>query len=92
MGSASDREPPALAATARQFGDHARQYAVSRAHIEGASRELLLERMEPVSDEVLLDVGSGPGPVALAFAGIGILAEAMLRLAAYVLAGSSRCE
>lgn len=29
---------------------------------------MLLEHMEPVTDEWLLDVGSGPGPVALAFA------------------------
>jgi SAM-dependent methyltransferase len=62
------REPPAVADTARQFGAHARQYAVSRAHVEGATRLTLLERMEPVADEWLLDVGSGPGPVALAFA------------------------
>ena len=66
--TAPDRETPALADTARQFGAHARQYAVSRAHVEGATRLTLLERMEPVADERLLDVGSGPGPVALAFA------------------------
>lgn len=64
----SDREPPALADTARQFARHARQYAVSRAHLEGATRLTLLERMEPVADERLLDVGSGPGPTAIAFA------------------------
>jgi SAM-dependent methyltransferase len=58
----------ALADTARQFGVHARQYAVSRAHLEGATRLTLLERMEPVADEWLLDVGSGPGPVAVTFA------------------------
>ncbi len=63
-----DRAPPAVAETARQFGEHARQYAVSRAHQEGATRLMLLERMEPVADEWLLDIGSGPGPVALAFA------------------------
>ena len=64
----ADHEPPALADTARQFGAHARQYAVSRAHTEGATRLMLLERMEPVGDEALLDIGSGPGPVAVAFA------------------------
>lgn len=63
-----DREPPAVADTARQFGAHARQYAVSRVHVEGATRLTLLERMEPVADEWLLDVGSGPGPVAITFA------------------------
>jgi SAM-dependent methyltransferase len=57
-----------LAETARQFGEHARAYAVSRAHVEGATRLLLLERMEPIADETLLDVGSGPGPVAVTFA------------------------
>jgi len=60
--------PPSLADTARQFGAHARQYAVSRAHLEGATRLTLLERMEPVADEGLLDIGSGPGPTAIAFA------------------------
>ncbi len=63
-----DREPPGIADTARQFGAHARQYAVSLAHVEGATRLTLLERMEPVADEWLLDVGSGPGPVAVTFA------------------------
>lgn len=62
------RPLPPLADTARQFGDHARQYAVSRTHLEGAARLMLLERMEPIADETLLDIGSGPGPVALAFA------------------------
>jgi ubiquinone/menaquinone biosynthesis C-methylase UbiE len=66
--SEADRTPPGLADTARQFGEHARQYAVSRAHVEGATRLTLLERMEPVADEWLLDVGSGPAPTALAFA------------------------
>jgi ubiquinone/menaquinone biosynthesis C-methylase UbiE len=66
----SEPEPtrPGVAETARQFGEHARQYAVSRAHLEGATRLMLLERMEPVADETLLDIGSGPGPVAVAFA------------------------
>ena len=66
--SPPERVPPAVAETARQFGEHARQYAVSRAHQEGATRLMLLERMEPVADERLLDIGSGPGPVAIAFA------------------------
>jgi ubiquinone/menaquinone biosynthesis C-methylase UbiE len=59
---------PTLSETALQFGRHARQYAVSRAHLEGATRTILIERMEPVADERLLDIGSGPGPVAIAFA------------------------
>jgi len=57
-----------LAETAKQFGAHVRQYAVSRAHLEGATRHMLIEHMQPVADEWLLDVGSGPGPVAIAFA------------------------
>lgn len=66
--AAPDRTPPPLADMARQFGEHARQYAVSRAHVEGATRLMLIEHMGPVADEWLLDVGSGPGPTALAFA------------------------
>ena len=66
--SPGDRERPALADTARQFGAHARQYAVSRAHTEGATRLALIEHMEPVADEWLLDIGSGPAPTAIAFA------------------------
>jgi ubiquinone/menaquinone biosynthesis C-methylase UbiE len=57
-----------LAETARQFGAHARQYAVSRAHAEGATRHMLIEHLQPIADEWLLDVGSGAGPVAIAFA------------------------
>jgi len=64
----NERRPPSLVDTARQFGEHARQYAVSRAHVEGATRLMLVERMEPVADEWLLDVGSGPAPTGIAFA------------------------
>jgi SAM-dependent methyltransferase len=69
-GPAASRDAASrhLGETARQFGAHARQYAVSSAHLTGATRLLLLEHMEPVTDERLLDVGSGPGPLALAFA------------------------
>ena len=66
MPAPEDR--PTLADTARQFGAHAREYAVSRVHAEGHTRLLLLEHLQPVADETLLDIGSGPGPVALAFA------------------------
>ena len=58
---------PGTSEVARQFGEHARQFAVSRLHREGAARTMLIEHMEPVMDEILLDVGTGPGPVALAF-------------------------
>jgi ubiquinone/menaquinone biosynthesis C-methylase UbiE len=60
--------PPSAEEIAGQFGAHAREYAVSRLHREGAARLLLLERMEPVVDEALLDVACGPAHVALAFA------------------------
>jgi ubiquinone/menaquinone biosynthesis C-methylase UbiE len=66
--SQPERPSPSLAETAHQFGTHARQYAVSRAHLEGATRALLIEHMQPVSDEAFLDVGSGPGPLATFFA------------------------
>lgn len=64
------RTPPAptLAAIARQASEQARAIAVDRAHAEGATRHLLLEHLQPVTDETLLDVGSGPGATALAFA------------------------
>ena len=63
----SRERPPTTSEVARQFDQHARQFAVSRLHREGAARTMLIEHMEPVTDEVLLDVGTGPGPVALAF-------------------------
>ena len=82
------QEHAAVSETAKQFGAHARQYAVSERHLRGRTRLLLLERMQPVADETLVDVGSGPGPVALAFApyvdrAIGLdVAPEMLRAAA----------
>ena len=61
--------PPVTSADiARHFGAHAREYAVSRFHAEGLTRVMLLERLEPVMDETLLDLASGPGHTALAFA------------------------
>ena len=57
-----------LAAIAVQFSEQAHEYAVSRAHAEGATRTLLVEHLQPVADEILLDVGSGPAHTALAFA------------------------
>jgi len=62
------RRPPTSDEIARQFSEQARHYAVSRIHLEGVTRLTLIERMEPVADESLLDVGTGPGPLALAFA------------------------
>jgi ubiquinone/menaquinone biosynthesis C-methylase UbiE len=60
--------PVTPAETARHFGAHAREYAISRFHSEGQTRVILLEHLEPVVDETLLDLGSGPGHTALAFA------------------------
>ena len=68
MGGGPESRRSDVAEIARRFGEHARNYAVSRAHTEGATRLLLLERMEAVADETLLDIGSGPGPVAITFA------------------------
>jgi len=53
---------------ARQFGENARAYAVSRTHAEGGTRDLLLERLQPVADETLLDVACGAGGMTLAAA------------------------
>ena len=57
-----------LRENARQFGDTARAYAVSRTHAEGGTRHLLIERMQPVVDETLLDVACGAGGMTLAMA------------------------
>ena len=53
---------------ARQFGDTARGYAMSRTHNEGGTRHLLIERLQPVMDETLLDVACGAGGMTLAAA------------------------
>lgn len=65
---ADDRRPPTSAEIGRQFSEQARHYAVSKIHLEGVTRLTLIEHMSPVADETLLDVGTGPGPLALAFA------------------------
>ena len=64
----ASRRPPTTGDVARQFSEQAGNYAVSRIHQEGGTRLSLIEHMEPVMDESLLDVGTGPGPLALAFA------------------------
>src|SRR5262245_8302637 len=63
-----ERRTPTSAEIGRQFSEQARHYAVSKIHLEGVTRLTLIEHMEPVADETLLDVGTGPGPLALAFA------------------------
>jgi SAM-dependent methyltransferase len=64
----TDQEAPSPEAIARQFGAQARLYAVSKLHREGATLALLFERLQPVMDESLLDLGCGPGHTALFFA------------------------
>jgi ubiquinone/menaquinone biosynthesis C-methylase UbiE len=54
--------------TARQFGENARGYATSKTHTQGGTRDLLLERLQPVMDEVALDVACGAGGMTLALA------------------------
>jgi SAM-dependent methyltransferase len=61
-------ERPSPEAIARQFGAQARLYAVSKLHREGATLALLFERLQPVVDEALLDLGCGPAHTALFFA------------------------
>lgn len=64
----SSPSPPSNEELARQFGAHARLYAVSKLHREGAALPRLLERVEPVMDESLLDLACGPAHTALFFA------------------------
>lgn len=50
--------------TAAEFDDRARTYAFSAELVEGDTRHRLLEHLDPIVDETLLDVGSGPGSFA----------------------------
>jgi SAM-dependent methyltransferase len=52
----------------RQFGPAAGDYAVSDFHARGESLSLLVERVQPASDWRALDVATGAGHTALAFA------------------------
>lgn len=70
------------------FDARASSYALWPELTSGATRDRVLERLEPVSDETLLDLGSGPGAMARA-AGPFVrrvvlcdLSPAMLRAAA----------
>jgi ubiquinone/menaquinone biosynthesis C-methylase UbiE len=64
----SERDKPSTEAIAAQFGTQARLYAISEVHRSGATLERLLERMQPVMDEALLDLASGPAHTGLFFA------------------------
>lgn len=48
------------------FDDRATSYALWNELTEGATRDRVLERLEPVTDETMLDLGSGPGAMARA--------------------------
>jgi len=61
-------ERPSLDDIAARFGPQARLYAVNPVDQAGATLERLLERMDPVMDERLLDLGCGPAHVAHFFA------------------------
>ena len=70
------------------FDDRATSYALWPELMRGQTRDRVLERLEPVADETLLDLGSGPGAMARA-AGPFVkrvvlcdLSPAMLRVAA----------
>ena len=53
---------------AEQFGAQARNYAMSRTHNDGYTRLLLLEHLQPIADEIALDVACGAGGTTLALA------------------------
>jgi ubiquinone/menaquinone biosynthesis C-methylase UbiE len=81
-GAAQPRE------ASQSFDERASSYALWPELVRGETRHRVLERLEPVADEVLLDLGSGPGAMARA-AGPFVkrvvlcdLSPAMLRAAA----------
>jgi len=69
------------------FDERASSYALWPELAQGETRDRVLERLEPVSDETLLDLGSGPGATARAagpFVKLTVLCDlspAMLRAA-----------
>ena len=52
----------------QQFGTHASDYATSAVHAQGPSLARLIELTQPQSDWLVLDVSTGAGHTALAFA------------------------
>ena len=48
------------------FDERATSYALWPELASGDTRDRVLERLEPVADETLLDLGSGPGAMARA--------------------------
>ena len=61
VSTAKPREAPTSAFDAR-----ATAYALWPELVRGETRHRVLERLEPIADEVLLDLGSGPGAMARA--------------------------
>jgi len=51
-----------------QFGANAERYATSRVHAEGESLSRLVEAVQPRPDWEAIDIATGPGHTALAFA------------------------
>jgi ubiquinone/menaquinone biosynthesis C-methylase UbiE len=51
-----------------QFGANAERYAVSRVHAEGESLARLVQAVRPHKDWLALDIATGPGHTAFAFA------------------------
>lgn len=54
----------------KQFGANAANYATSSVHAKGASLQRLIDATQPVADWRMLDVATGAGHTALAFAPI----------------------
>ena len=58
----------AIVARMREFSERARAYGMREEFVKGDTRDRVLEHLEPVSDEVALDLGSGPGAMSVALA------------------------
>ena len=52
----------------KQFGENAESYAISTVHARGSSLNRLVELVEPKSNWVVLDIATGAGHTAFAFA------------------------
>lgn len=51
-----------------QFGANAHNYVTSSVHAKGAELELMIEMAQPTPDDLVLDIATGGGHTALAFA------------------------
>jgi len=59
---------PSKKETSRRFGQAAAAYAASAGHARGADLRIVLEFLEPRASDRMLDVATGPGHTAAAFA------------------------